>query len=484
MSSCTRALMLLVVIVTAFGLRHGARLEVTGLIHSDEVLAGERAREMVVRGDPGLVTVNFRPDYHKPPLQYWLSAWLLATTEAPERAVRIPAWLFSCGTILFAGLVAGRWCPETPWIMPLTGLLLAGNLVVGLYAGIGILEPGQVFFLLIVLLGLPVASRPARWWLVAAGCALGALQKLPVGFALWLVIIIGDAIRTRSWSMARASAKPAALALLVAAVWPLLQVMRDLPGVIGTHQGELAKLAGWSDHPFAAWWQYGHALWTVSPVLTTVAVAGCLLLFIVPRIRRRQGLIEVALFALCWLVGISVAQVKHPHYMLTLLPLFALLATVPTALFLARWPTLRAASGIALVAAVLFVEATRAVPAYPDLAEQRTLVASVRDAWSGGETLTLVGFDPAAPYHETITAEYLLFYSGSTGPVLRVPVGQASTLLHDTTISRGIAGRREFDLMVAQSPRFQAVDTTRHFVHWVERPADGDDESASHINTR
>ena len=66
------------------------------LSHNDEILTAERAREMLVRGDPWAVTLNWQPDFKKPPLQYWASALLLRWRPlAREWAVRLPSTVYA-----------------------------------------------------------------------------------------------------------------------------------------------------------------------------------------------------------------------------------------------------------------------------------------------------------------------------------------------------------------------------------------------------
>ncbi len=470
MSRNALSIVLLAFVALAFSLHAWPRLDATGLIHSDEVLAGERAREILVRKDPGRITLNFVPDYHKPPLQYWMSATLLATLDSPEQAVRLPALLYACGSILLLGLAAGRFCPQHPFVIPLAGLLLATSLAFGFYAGIGILECGQLFHILLVLLGLPCAGHAARWWLVAAGSALGALQKLPVGFILWLVFVIVDAARTRTFTLARASIRPAAVALLVAASWPLLQLIRDPAGLLGTYRAELANLSGIPDHPLSEWWQYLHGLWLSSPLITAGSIIGIALLIARPGLRRLAGLPEISIFAALWLTGISIAHIKHPHYMLTALPFLSLLAIVPLASCLPKLATIRLGFGIAMAIASVSFVATHPVPQHLSLAEQQVIVNELEENHQVDESLVLVGFDAHTPYQDKVTTEYLLFYSESTSEVEQVSIEHVDELLDDPTISRGIAGQKHFEEMAAMSPRFKAVDETRRFVHWVELP--------------
>ena len=59
------------------------------LYHHDEIFTANRAREILVRGDPWTITRNFAPDFRKPPVPYWLCALALRLLPAhPELVVR------------------------------------------------------------------------------------------------------------------------------------------------------------------------------------------------------------------------------------------------------------------------------------------------------------------------------------------------------------------------------------------------------------
>lgn len=210
------------------------RLDSGRLWHHDEILTAERAREMLVSSDPGAVRLNGRPNFHKPPLQYWATAGLLRLLPGqPERAVRLPSAL-AAALCLLATAALGRvaW-PDDPLAGPAAALALAGCGFWVHFARMGMLDTGAALGVAVTLLGAEVARQrgDARgWWLAGAAATLGAWQKAPYALGAWALSLLG---RMRNgelppapgrWPRTLRAALLATGALVL--VWPLAQMAR------------------------------------------------------------------------------------------------------------------------------------------------------------------------------------------------------------------------------------------------------------------
>src|SRR5215471_9829939 len=71
----------------------------------DEMLTAERSREMLLLGRSE-VHFNLKPSFEKPPLQYWLTSFSLASLPNKTLAVRIWPWLYGALTAITIAALA------------------------------------------------------------------------------------------------------------------------------------------------------------------------------------------------------------------------------------------------------------------------------------------------------------------------------------------------------------------------------------------
>ena len=204
------------------------------LWHHDEILTAERAREMVVSGDPWAVRLNGRPNFQKPPVQYWLTAGLLRLFPGqPERAVRLPSAVAATLCLLATAALGRVAWPDDPWAGPGAALALAGCGFWVHFARMGMLDAGAALGVAVTLLGTEIVRQrgDARgWWLAGAGAAFGAWQKAPYALGAWVLTLLGR-VRTGEllaaparWPRALRWSLLATVALVLA--WPAWQLAR------------------------------------------------------------------------------------------------------------------------------------------------------------------------------------------------------------------------------------------------------------------
>ncbi|HZR78621.1 MAG TPA: glycosyltransferase family 39 protein [Chthoniobacterales bacterium] len=198
------------------------------LVATDELLTAERTREMLFSG-PWLVHFNFHPSFEKPPLQYWLTTLTLPRFENSSAAVRIWSLVYAALTAVALIWLVSLLHPDRSWLVPLTLAVLFSCPLFAMQATRGLLDLGLAFFTTAAILFSEFARKRPAWWLaVAACCWLGSLQKNPLPFLVWLLIL---AVRVTSRSE-RPKLKSGwlrlslILSLVLMSAWPLLQLIK------------------------------------------------------------------------------------------------------------------------------------------------------------------------------------------------------------------------------------------------------------------
>lgn len=304
------------------------------LWHHDELLTGNRAREIVVRHDPSTITLNFEPDFTKPPLQYWISSLAMKLTRNRELAVRLPSLLYGAlclpATVLLAWCCRRREADVANLLLPALAVAAFGYFVH--ISRIGLLDTGTAFYLALALAGCQPAKRnPRWWWLVGAACVLGAWQKAPYAFAAWALVLARRWIVTGERGTLRSGQLVLALiaALLVASAWPALQWLRhgdELLVTAGHKQADTLLRPHDPDdagfRPYVYWWWLVQD-WALVGVLAPVAVLGTLLS---PEYRKENpAQVETAM--ICTALGFVLALTPYrtERYLITIIPLLAVL---------------------------------------------------------------------------------------------------------------------------------------------------------------
>jgi 4-amino-4-deoxy-L-arabinose transferase-like glycosyltransferase len=451
------------------------------LWHHDELLTANRAREMLLRGDPLAVTLNFAPSVKKPPLQFWLCAVLLRFLPAhPELAVRLPTLLAGAGCLLAAAWLAQVSFPagHRPLAM-WTALALAGCGYLIHASRIALLDPGAALLLTLALAGCQLARRDPRWWwFVALQCILGAWQKAPYGLAAWALLLIAArfsgaegrpaaptfAGNGLSWSYHLPAAfVTAALGTLS---WFLIEWLREDHAVLfqaGYEQTSMFLRAhDPADTGIRPWVYWGWLArdWALPGIITPVAAIAALAAW-----RREWRVAELGLVCAVF-GGITVCLVyRSERYLVVITPLLAVLLVYWLDRVTGRFPpAARRWLLPAVLASTLPVAAFqyfKPSPARPDLlAIARELGRTLQP----GERLLVSsdaesGFDPP---------EFVLFYAGLRRPLEEVPLQTLEKLPNSSGPCRGICGLAQWPALSSLQPSLHAVTERGNWVLWAK----------------
>ncbi|MEP7015778.1 MAG: phospholipid carrier-dependent glycosyltransferase [Verrucomicrobiota bacterium] len=220
-----RSVLVASLLILAVGIWLGTRIPRGILTFQDELFTAERAREMLIQGRDS-VYFNFEHSFAKPPLQYWLTTLSLPRLDNPATAVRIWPLVYGLLTAIAVGWLAFLVAPDRPWLIPLSVAILISAPVFSTEARRALLDTGLMFFTTAAIGFAELARRRPVWWLgVAAMCWLGALQKLPLIFLPWLIIIVWRVTQDseREHLRMRWLIGGALLAIALVSIWPVYQ---------------------------------------------------------------------------------------------------------------------------------------------------------------------------------------------------------------------------------------------------------------------
>lgn len=369
-------------LLAAWMLLTGAAVALRPILPVDETRYVSVAWEMWVRGDFLVPHLNGLPYSDKPPLLFWLFhlGWrIFGVNDWWPRMV--PA-LFGLANLGLTARLARRLWPDRPRVALSAPAVLLGFLLWALFSSMIMFDMLVTFCVLLALLGLEEAWRRGgvRPWLQVGGAlGLGILAKGPVVLVLPLAVALlapwwGGKLRAPGWWPRLAGA--VALTAAIALAWALPAAAAggaDYANAILVRQTEERMVYSYAhNHPW--WWYlallpallYPYSFW---PPLWKEAL-------------RRRAADPGLRFCLAWLVpGLAVFSAvsgKQPHYLLPLMPAFALIAsrllaeTSNIGDIVRRWHLLPATSllvavGAALVAAPLLGPRPGLPPWSPDV---------------------------------------------------------------------------------------------------------------------
>jgi 4-amino-4-deoxy-L-arabinose transferase-like glycosyltransferase len=318
--------------LVAWALLAGASLFLRPLLPIDETRYAAVAWEMWARGDFLVPHLNGLPYSDKPPLLFWLiqAGWRIFGVN--EAWARLVPPLFALLNLFLTAAAARRLWPERPHLARIAPAVLVGFLLWSVFTGMLMFDMLVATCVLLALLGLLDAWRRGGflgWLQMGVALGLGILAKGPVVLLAPLFVALlapwwGG--RRPGWRWWAGIGTAVALAAAVALAWALPAARAGGPAyadAILFSQTE-GRVVNSFAHRRPWWWYlallpvllYPYALW---PPLWRAAA------------RIRASLADSGLrFCLAWtlpaLVAFSAISGKQPHYLLPLLPGFALLA--------------------------------------------------------------------------------------------------------------------------------------------------------------
>ena len=306
------------------------------LLPVDETRYVAVAWEMWVRGEWLVPYLNGEVYHHKPPLLFWLihlGWWLFGVNEWWPRLV---PGLFSLGGVWLTFYLARLLWPGEVDIARWAPLILLSCLLWSLFTSAMMFDMLLSFW---VLFGM-VALLRERWWLLGVAVGLGILSKGPVMLLHVLPVALlaswwRGGMVGKSWYFGVLGGM--VLGVLIALVWAVPA------GLVGGEGFREAIFWGQTAGRLVSSFAHEHPVWWYLPWLPVALFPW---LWWLPWWRGLLGLSEHwgevgVRFCVAWLVlvlvSFSLVSGKQLHYLLPVLPAFALL----TAFLVVRSPRMQ-----------------------------------------------------------------------------------------------------------------------------------------------
>jgi len=374
----------------------------------DESLTAERSREMLVTGDWLSPHSALKPDFHKPPLYYWLTAILFRCFGQDELTVRFWSALFGLGCmamLLSMGTRAQSW-----WTGSCAVFLLATTAPWMNYTRKGMLDSALVLSMLGIIHTMRWGPPSSRWFRAGLWLAFGCMVKNPLP-AVALVVPLIDAPTSEDRRLIlRDSLRALLLGFALGLPWYGLQAARwgypfvetfVIFNILRRTTATLGPLQGGPLFYFQKWW--GDA--PLSLTLFAIALV-CGLLFARATVRRLRG---PASMALAMLIMLTLVSTKRDTYLLLVYPFAALFSAGVIEAFASRpiAPWVRSSALLALIAASLIIFAPRFRVA-PDYASDiKDIAVQLRTRAHGNEHIvTLEKTAGALMFYSHVIAQY------------------------------------------------------------------------------
>lgn len=311
----------------------GVALLVRPLTPIDETRYVGVAWEMWLRKDPLVLYLNGEPYSHKPPLLFWLYNLGWAVFGVNEWWPRLLSPLFALGSLALTASIARRLWPDDPGAKKNALLILASTFLWMVFATAAMFDALLAFFVLLGLRGVLVAAEESMlrgFAALAPAIGLGVLAKGPVV----LLHVLPAALLVFWWGRPRRGARRWYGGLLLAVLGgAAIALAWAIPAAI--HGGEEYRRAifwGQTAHRVVDSFAHKRPLWWYLPLLPVLLFPWLwwphLLRRLVPRGPQRQdaGLRFCLAWALPVFTAFSLISGKQVHYLVPILPAFALYA--------------------------------------------------------------------------------------------------------------------------------------------------------------
>lgn len=459
-------------IIIIFAIYYFPILEQGSLLRWDEYFTLERSTGFARHNDWLTVYTNNSPNFHKPPLQYWITSIFFHEIQDMELALRFLPFTYGLLLLCTVGLLAHAISPEKPYAIPAAITIMSGSSLLWHYSVSAMLDTGAAFYLSLTIAAFLLALRNPKWWyLVAIGFGLGSLHKAPT--ALLAILFSTSAvyffrnyfhINFKNIFFNIHFKRSSAIALFLVTFWPIIQTAKY--GKVffrDAYMHQMYERFSPTLDPSVfqiEWlgWLYQNNFYLWLPAILALAILPILY-------RRVEFFIPVLLVALFCLAMTLASGRVFERYLLQVFP---------------------------LLAAVLGVAMAMAIPGRATVLGAAVLLAGV--AGSPLQTVESLGLEKGSqPAHIPFLQEFaralgehetpvrciwnkkwgriypgaIHYYAGNGRPfhILWKPEEFGEV----TSPCRGICHKDLFDELSRMWPGLEIVSTTADVVHWVRR---------------
>jgi 4-amino-4-deoxy-L-arabinose transferase-like glycosyltransferase len=416
-------------IVLAFAVCLGLEAPRGIVLGTDELLTAERSREMLLTG-PWVVHYNFERSFEKPPLQYWLTSWTLLRFHNRAVAVRIWPLVYGVLTAAALGWLAFLVRPDEPWLIPLAIALLISEPLFSAECARGLLDIGLTFFTVLTIVFAELARRNPKWWLgVAIACWLGSLQKMPVPFLIWVLILIvrltnrderANLRKVIGWLVGSML-----LALALMSLWPLLQLLKYQMPVFSVFHEEVVVWLGPTELGRRPYFEIPIALSRIGGLCGFLSLLA-LFVFLVSRKERPAAPVrEIALVCLALIALLIVTNFRSVRYVTPIVPALSLLLALVFMRFLKQESPIRNRAIVALAVVLVagFVQAEIQIASrHKNAVDEKLVAEKLGELQQPGTKIVLIKAVETGT--DLLWDSFYLFHGNFRFPVIKLTVDE------------------------------------------------------------
>ena len=390
------------------------------LTHTDELLTAERSREMLST-EPWVVHYNFQRSFEKPPLQFWLTTLTLSRLHNRTLAVRVWPLLYGCLTMLVLGWLVFLVEPNRPWVIPLSLTVLASSPLFSPEASRGFLDIGLTFFTISAILFAQLARNRPAWWLgVAAASWLGSLQKFPMPFLVWLLIILVRLTSRVERPKLRSGWLVASMLLAFAAmaIWPLVQITKFGMSPGRLFHEEVMVWTGPANLGARPYFAVLYGLSTLGGACGLLSFLAAFLVFFSKKERSPVAVREISMVSLA-VIGLTiVSNFRGVRYIVPIIPCLCFLLALIFYRFLERGPIIRLRTAVVLIVVLSagFVQSAITIERRrKDVADEKLIAEKLGELQQAGMRTVLIKAE--TPGGDLLWDSFYLFHGNLRFPV-------------------------------------------------------------------
>jgi 4-amino-4-deoxy-L-arabinose transferase-like glycosyltransferase len=435
----------------------------------DELLTAERSREMLLFGRSE-VHFDLSPSFEKPPLQYWLTSLTLPRFNNKTLAVRIWPWFYGVLTAISLAWLAFLVEPGRPWLVPLSVAVLASCPLFSAQASRALLDTGLAFFTTVAIAFAQLARKNPAWWLgVAAACWLGSLQKIPLTFLVWLLILTVRLTSPTERQRLRSSWLLASIlgALVTMAIWPAVQLLEYEVPLRALFQNEVVDWLGPGKLGARPYLEVPYKLIITSACGVFLLLAPFAVLF-----WRKEKFFaaakEISLVCLALIALEVFFNFRHVRYIEPIIPALCLLLAIVLYRLLEQPGAVRVA--VTLLLGFLFLAGfvqTKLQLDYRcrDFADEKRVAEELGAMERDGTHMVLIREDEATVGRDLSFDSFYLFHGALRWPIAKYTVDEIRRLPPPPPLI-GVCIERDFPVVQTLYPSVQIQFTRAQFILW------------------
>jgi 4-amino-4-deoxy-L-arabinose transferase-like glycosyltransferase len=465
-----RAFSVTALIILLFAVWLGVQAPIGVMSATDELLTAERSREMLMT-EPWVVYFNFEHSFEKPPLQYWLTSLTLPRFQNRVLAVRIWPLVYGVLTLTAVGWFVRSLKPNEPWLVSLSLAILISAPFFNSESARGLLDIGLTFFTMLTFVFAQLAREKPSWWIATAVASwLGSLQKLPIPFLIWVLILIvrltnradrRELQRGLGWLI---GSLIAALALM--SIWPLLQLIKYQMPVGMVYHDEVVVWLGPEGLGQKPYLEVPMAMSLGGGLCGFLSLVAPFVILFSKKVRPAPTVRELALVSIAFIAVLILSNFRHGRYAIPVVPPLCFLLALVFYRLLRQPPPVRSWAIIALIILLVagFAHGQIKINLWRrDVANEKVIAEKLGELQQPGIQTVLI--KAIYPRNELMWDSFYLFHGNLRFPVTKLTTQQIRANPPKPPLI-GASVARDFPIVQELYPSVQVVLTRAQFVCW------------------